>query len=118
MPIYKITQKQGGKSITSTLEAKSLSSCKAFLEAVSTAKVTCIYKVEFEDLSDNIPVDDMQYYKQYKAFASDSHEYTKQVLVYNVKKTVNENEMANLIKTHLEVNGKTIDSVTCRLFMP
>lgn len=117
MPTYKITQKQGSKTITSTLEAKNLASCKAFLEAVSTAKVTCIYKVEYEDFSNNTPVDDMNYYKQYKAFVSDNQNFTKQVLVHHVKPTVNEKEMANLIKTHLEVNNTPIKGITCRLFM-
>jgi len=31
MPIYKITQKHGNRTITSTLEAKSLESLKTFL---------------------------------------------------------------------------------------
>ncbi|WP_065838904.1 hypothetical protein [Campylobacter fetus] len=117
MPTYKITQKQGSKTITSTLEAKSLASCQAFLKAVSTAKVTCIYKVEFEDLSDNIPIDDMNYYKQYKAFVSDNQSFTKQVLVHHVKSSINENEMATYIKANLEVNGVAIKGLTCRLFM-
>ncbi|EAJ1232662.1 hypothetical protein YY92_09015 [Campylobacter fetus] len=117
MPIYKITQKQGSKTITSTLESKSLASCKAFLKAVSTAKVVCIYKVEFEDLSDNIPIDDMNYYKQYKAFVSDNQNFTKQVLVHHVKPSINENEMATYIKANLEINGVSIKGLTCRLFM-
>lgn len=37
MPIYKITQQQGNRVITSTLEAKNLSSLQAFLTATSTA---------------------------------------------------------------------------------
>ena len=45
MPIYKITQQQGNRVITSTLEAKSVSDLIAFLDAVSTAEIKYIYKV-------------------------------------------------------------------------
>ena len=42
MPTYKVTQKQGNRTMTSTIEAKSLVSLKAFLDQISTAKTTCI----------------------------------------------------------------------------
>lgn len=38
MPTYKVTQKQGNRTMTSTIEAKSLASLKAFLDQISTAK--------------------------------------------------------------------------------
>ena len=43
MPVYKITQQQGNRVITSTLEAKSVASVQAFLQAASTAKIKYIY---------------------------------------------------------------------------
>ncbi|WP_169779663.1 hypothetical protein [Campylobacter curvus] len=117
MPIYKITQQQGNRSITSQLEAKDLVSLQAFLKASSTAKIKCIYEVHYEDETTTPPVDDFQYFKQYKAFAKNSNGRSKQVLVYNVKKTMTETKLANLIRTHLEVGGLKVDSVTCSLFM-
>lgn len=118
MPIYKITQQQGNRVITSTLEAKSLSSLQAFLAAVSTAKIKYIYEVHFEDDITTPPIDDFQYYKQYKAFCTNSNRRKKQVLVHNVKKTMDEDKLARLCKTYLEVGGLKVDSVSCALFMP
>ena len=73
MPIYKVTQQQGNRVITSTLEAKSLSSLQAFLTAASTAKIKYIYEVHFEDDTTTPPIDDFNYYKQYKAFCANSN---------------------------------------------
>lgn len=117
MPIYKVTQQQGSRVITSTLEAKSLSSLQAFLTAVSTAKIKYIYEVHYEDDITTPPIDDFQYYKQYKAFCANSNRRKKQVLVHNVKKTMDEDKLAQLCKTHLEVGGLKVDSVSCSLFM-
>lgn len=117
MPIYKITQQQGNRVITSTLEAKSVASVQAFLQAASTAKIKCIYEVHFEDETTTPPIDDFNYFKQYKAFCANSNRRKKQVLVHNVKKTMDEDKLAQLCKTHLEVGGLKVDSVTCSLFM-
>ena len=117
MPIFKVTQQQGSRVITSTLEAKSLSSLQAFLTAVSTAKIKYIYEVHYEDDITTPPIDDFQYYKQYKAFCTNSNRRKKQVLVHNVKKTMDEDKLARLCKTHLEVGGLKVDSVSCSLFM-
>ena len=117
MPIYKVTQQQGSRVITSTLEAKSLSGLQAFLTAASTAKIKYIYEVHYEDDITTPPIDDFQYYKQYKAFCTNSNRRKKQVLVHNVKKTMDEDKLAQLCKTHLEVGGLKVDSVSCSLFM-
>lgn len=117
MPLYKITQKQGNRTITSTLEAKSLADLQAFLNAVSTAKTTCIYEVHYEDDLGLPPVDDFNYFKQFKAFASNNNDVTKQILLHNVKTTLNEDKIYSLIKSHLEVGGLNIESIKCRLFM-
>ena len=117
MPIYKVTQQQGSRVITSTLEAKSLSSLQAFLTAASTAKIKYIYEVHYEDDVTTPPIDDFNYYKQYKAFCTNSNRRKKQVLVHNLKKTMDEDKLAQLCKTHLEVGGLKVDSVSCSLFM-
>ncbi|MDD6055060.1 MAG: hypothetical protein PUB96_00710 [Helicobacteraceae bacterium] len=65
-----------------------------------------------------MPIDDLNYFKQYKAFVSGSNNCTKQVLVHNIKKTLSPSQISNLIKTHLEIGGIAINSVTCRLLMP
>lgn len=69
MPTYKVTQKQGNRTMTSTIEAKSLASLKAFLDQISTAKTTCIYEVHYENDTDTPPIDDFNYFKQFKAMA-------------------------------------------------
>ena len=117
MPLYKITQQQGNRVITSTLEAKSVASVQAFLTAVSTAKIKYIYEVHYEDEDSKPPIDDFNYFKQYKAFCANSNRRRNQVLVHNVKKTMDEDKLAQLCKTHLEVGGLKVDSVTCSLFM-
>ena len=117
MPVFKVTQQQGNRVITSTLEAKNLASLQAFLNAVSTAKIKYIYEVHYEDDATTPPIDDFNYFKQYKAFCANSNRRKNQVLVHNVKKTMDEDKLAQLCKTHLEVGGLKVDSVTCSLFM-
>lgn len=117
MALFKITQKQGNRTITSTLEANSWQEIKAFLDSVSTARTACIYEVHFED-EKQPPIDDFNYFKQYKSFVGNiSSSISRQVLVHNVKPVLNEDEISSLIKTYLRVGGQKIDSVKCRLFM-
>lgn len=115
MPIYKITQKQGNRVFTSQLEAKNLSSLQNFLKSVSTAKVTCIYEVLFEDDS-FAPIDDFNYFKQFKAIAKNNSSASRQVLIHNVKPTLTTDEIFALIKANLEVGGLAIKSLCCSLF--
>jgi hypothetical protein len=117
MPIYKVTQQQGNRVITSTFEAKNLSSLQAFLTAASTAKIKYIYEVHYEDDTTTPPIDDFNYFKQYKAFCGNANRRKKQVLIHNVKKTMDEDKLAQLCKTHLEVGGLKVDNVACALFM-
>ena len=102
MPLYKITQQQGNRVITSTLEAKNLASLQAFLTAVSTAKIKYIYEVHYEDDATTPPIDDFNYFKQYKAFCSNSNRRKNQVLVHNVKKTMDEISLRNFVKRILK----------------
>lgn len=115
MPKYKVTQKQGSKTLVSTFEAKNHALLLDFLKNVSTAKVTCIQQVVYED-DDNYPIDDFNYFKQYKAFCDNNNRSSKQILIHHVKKNLNEDELANLIKNVFEVNSLNIQSVKCRLF--
>ncbi|AQW85525.1 hypothetical protein CPIN18021_0313 [Campylobacter pinnipediorum subsp. caledonicus] len=117
MPVYKVTQQQGNRVITSTYEAKSSTSLLQFLQEVSTAKVKYIYRVEYEDEETTPPNDDFNYHKQFKAFAKNSNNASKQVLIHNVKTTKNEQELTNAIITHLSVGEQAIKSVACSLFM-
>lgn len=116
MPLFKITQKQGNRTITSTLEAKSVLDLQTFLNAVSTAKVQCIYEVHYEDTLSVPPIDDFMYFKQFKAFGTNKNNISKQILIHNIKLNMNEDRLRTLIKTHLEVGGMAVDSLKCRLF--
>lgn len=115
MRVYKITQKQGNRTITSTLEAKSYQHLMDFLSAVSTAKVTCVYEVLYEN-DKNLPIDDFNYFRQFKAFGSNGSNVAKQILIHNVKPNLSEDMIYDLIKTHLSVSGDDIKSINCRLF--
>lgn len=117
MPLYKVSLKQGNRSITAQYYAKSLENLKQFLNAVTTAKVQQIYEVHYNDELSKPPIDDFNYYKQYKAFVMNNNRLSNQVLIHNVKKTLNEDTISNLIKTHLEVAGLKVTGVTCSLFM-
>lgn len=117
MPLYKITQQQGNRVITSTLEAKSVASVQAFLTAVSTAKIKYIYEVHYEDEESTPPIDDFQYFKQYKAIAKNKNRVAKQVLLHNLKLTMDEDRIKELIKTNLEVGGLKVDELLCTLYM-
>lgn len=114
--LFKVTQKQGNRVITSTIEAKSFQNLMAFLKAVSTAKVSCVYEVHYEDRLTTPPIDDMNYFKQYKAILTNSAGISNQVLIHNVKLNLSENEIASLIRAHLETGGMSVDSLKCVLF--
>ena len=117
MPTYKVTQKQGNRIMTSTIEAKSLASLKAFLDQISTAKTTCIYEVHYENDTDTPPIDDFNYFKQFKAMARNKNKISRQILLHNLKPNLTQDRIYSLINTHLEVTNLPIDGITCVLFM-
>ena len=117
MPIFKVTQQQGNRVITSTYEAKSVQALQTFLSLVSTAKVKYIYEVHFEAENNTFPIDDFNYRKQFKALAKNKNKFANQVLIHNVRLDKSENEIMQAIKDYLRVGNQSIDEVYCSLFM-
>ena len=58
-----------------------------------------------------------QYFKQYKAIAKNKNRVAKQVLLHNLKLTMDEDKIKELIKTNLEVGGLKVDELLCTLYM-
>ena len=58
MPKYRVQLKQGSKTFVEHIEAKSLQAVLDFFALISTAKVTEVLKIEYEDTTKQ-PVDDM-----------------------------------------------------------
>ena len=110
MPKYRIQIKQGSKTMVEHIEAKSLQNVLDFYSSFSTAKVTEILKVEYEDLSTQ-PVDDMNYFPLAKFMAvNNSTKKSRQFIIHNIKKTKNSDDIASAIKQHFEIDGLAIDT--------
>lgn len=110
MPKYRIQLKQGSKTIVEHIEAKSLESVLAFYQTFSTAKVSEVLKVEYED-STMQPIDDMGYFPLGKFMAlNKSSKKSRQFIIHNIKKTKSSDDIAAGIKQHFEIDGLSIDS--------
>lgn len=116
MPIFKVTQKQGSKTFVSEFEAKSAENLITFLKAVSTAKVSSIHQVVYSD-SSSAPIDDFNYFSQFKGFVNNNDtRLSRQLLIHHIKLSVSQEELANLIRSHLVINNSKIDGISCTIF--
>lgn len=110
MPKYRVQLKQGSRTITEHLEAKSLNDLLSFYSLLSTAKVTEVLKVEYEDTTKQ-PIDDMNYFPVAKVFVCNTaNKISKQVMIHNVKPTKNTDDLINACKMYLEINGVSVTS--------
>ncbi|MDD2651725.1 MAG: hypothetical protein PHX44_01665 [Sulfurimonas sp.] len=117
MPKYRIQLKQGKRTIVEHAEFKSLSHALDFYSTLSTMKVTEILRVEYEDLTENIPIDDMNYNSLFKGFIkNDETRMSKQVLHHNIKLTKSSDDVFAKIKECMDISGLNVDSVYCSLF--
>ncbi len=117
MSRYRVQLKQGSKTLVERIEASSVSVVQDFYDSFCTMKVTEILKIEYEASSDaNIPIDDFNYISLYKAMIKNTDtNKSKQVVFHHLKNSINENEMAGLIQSNLEIDGFNVDSVYCSL---
>jgi hypothetical protein len=110
MPKYRVQLKQGSKTIVEHIEAKSLDAVLTFYQAFSTAKVTEVLKVEYEDVT-NPPIDDMNYYPIGKFMVlNKSSKKSRQIIIHNIKKTKSSDEIQNAIKQYFEIDGLAINN--------
>lgn len=117
MPKYRIQLKQGKRTIVEHAEFKSVSHALNFYNTLSTMKVTEILRVEYEDVSQVIPIDDMNYYSIFKSFLKNNDiNVSKQMLVHNIKLSKNENDLFEAIKINCEIDGASVDGIYCSLF--
>ena len=116
MPIFRVQLKQGSRTIVNHIEADTWEDVKSFYDAVSTMKVTEILQVVYQSSDKNIPVDDFNYKKLYKAFISNDSRESRQIIVHNIKKSINEKDIVNYIKKYLKVAGKKVEGVRVSLF--
>lgn len=116
MPKYRIQLKQGSRTITNHIEAKSVNDALLFFNTLTTMQVSEILEIKYTD--DTLqPVDDMNYYPFCKLIANnDTTGKSKQVLLHNVKLTKNEADIDLAIKMHLEIDLLKVDSTYCGLF--
>jgi hypothetical protein len=116
MPLYRVQLKQGKRTLVEHIEAKNLTSLLAFYDYITTMKVSEVLKVEYLAPTDIIPIDDFVYNSLFKTFAKSSlSSKSKQFIFHNIKKTVNENELASKIIECLEVDNEPIGSIFATL---
>lgn len=117
MPKYRIQLKQGKRTLVEYGEFKSVDSCLMFYQTLTTMKVTEILKIEYEDITSHIPVDDFNYRSLCKLMIKNNTlRITQQVILHNIKMTKNENEIYMAMLEHMEINGLKVDGVTATLF--
>ena len=115
MPQYRVQLKQGRRTITNHLEAKSVADCLAFFQTMTTMQVSEILEIKYEDNS-TPPVDDFGYWAIYKGIVKNDARASRQIILNNVKLSKNEKDIALACRTHLEVLGLNVDSVMTSLF--
>jgi hypothetical protein len=80
-------------------------------------KVTEILEVVYQASDKNIPVDDFNYKRLFKGIIrnSDSH-ISRQIILHNIKSSINFKELSQYIKQYLKIEGKKVDGVLVSLF--
>lgn len=116
MPLYRVQLKQGKRTIVEQVEAKSLSNLLAFYKAATTMQVCEVLRYEYVD-DTMVPPDDFNYNSLFKALAyNDTLGISRQFIFHNLKKSLNETEIFDLMKANLEVGNAQIDSIFNSLF--
>jgi len=115
MPNYRVQLKQGRRTITNHIEAKSVADCIAFFQENTTMQVSEVLEIKYID--DTMPpMDDFMYYSIYKGILKNNVRMSKQIVLNNVKLTRNETEIAMSAKLHLEVGTMPVESSITGLF--
>jgi len=111
MPKYRVQLKQGKRTIVEHIEA-----IKSFYGSLSTMKLTEVLKIEFQDTS-KPPIDDYNYQSLFKGFVKNNDtRKMKQVILHNLKPSINEADIYQACKDNLEIDGVSVDAVTLTLF--
>jgi hypothetical protein len=112
MSHFHVTLTQG-RADSFTLEANSLNDLKTFLTSISTAVIRSIKKIVFsKELNVNYTkqiVSYEPYYHSVLVFCK-SNNYADIIILYNVKKSVSENDILNSVKK-LTLNNEPINDV-------
>jgi hypothetical protein len=116
MPFYRVQLKQGSRTIVNHIEASSWQDVLNFYNAVSTMKVSEILEVKYKDET-KPPVDDFNYKRLFKGFIrNEEARVSRQIILHNIKKSVNIKDMYNYIKQYLTIQGLKVDSILTTLF--
>lgn len=115
MPLYRVQLKQGRRTITNHIEAKSVNDVKLFFETLSTMIVSEILEVKYQSEAKS-PIDDFNYCPLYKGILKNNQRSSKQIVLNNIKKTKNENDIYQACLLHLEVGGQKVESIVSSLF--
>jgi hypothetical protein len=115
MPLYRVQLKQGRRTITNHIEAKSVSDAVQFFESLTTMKVSEVLEVKYQsDIKP--PIDDYNYFALFKAIIKNDNRMSKQIVLNNLKLTKNEQDVYQACKQHLEVANSNVSAVACSLF--
>ena len=116
MPLYRVQLKQGSRTIVNHIEANSVQNVLNFFNKVSTMKVSEILEVKYQDKT-TPPIDDFNYKKLFKGFIrNEDAGISKQIVLQNIKHSVNEKEIYEACKKFLEINSQKVSGVYCSLF--
>ncbi|WP_456400159.1 hypothetical protein [Persephonella sp.] len=115
MPKYRVQLKQGKRTIVEYIESDSVNSVLSFYNSLTTMKVSQILEVKYIDESDP-PVDDFSYFSVVKVICSNDYRQSRQFIFHNVKLTVDENKLSQLLKNHIQINSHKITSVVINMF--
>jgi len=116
MPFFRVQLKQGSRTIVNHLEAGKWEDILAFYEKVSTMQVSEILEVKYRN-DTKPPIDDFNYKRLYKGIIRNEESHiSRQIILHNIKQSVNLNELVGYIKKYLKIEGKKIDGVLTNLF--
>lgn len=117
MPQFRIQLKQGSRTYVERGEFKSLQHVLNFYNTLTTCQVSEIWGGAGYKDNTIPPIDDMNYYVMVKQLArNEESKKSVQVVVRNVKLTINAQEVAAKIKECMEIDGLAIDTTIATLF--
>lgn len=114
--MFRVQLKQGSRTIVNHLEADTWEDILAFYNSVSTMKVSEILEVRYSNDSQP-PVDDFNYKRLFKGIIRNEENHkSKQIILHNIKMSINSKDLAGYIKQYLRIAGSRVDGVLTTLF--
>jgi hypothetical protein len=112
---FKVTLRQGQKTFVEYVESDNWRDVLEFYKRISTAKVVKIEQIVYKSSDDFVP-DDGNYWSLVKVIARSNNGYARQFVFHNVKLSIDQRDLSELVRQYLKVAGRPIEGLVTVLW--